>query len=248
MGRVKHVRIVALDPAAGFVTLVAAALLLAVATAVSAAAAAKPAAAKPAAAGRQTHLFDGKHLGQWEVIQKYDFKRHGKVYPHDGAIILTAGAPGTGIRWKGKPPRVNYEVALQAKRVQGEDFFCGLTFPVGAKALTLVVGGWGGSVTGLSSIDGEPAVENETCRYVDYQQDRWYRIRVRVTPTRVAVWLDDKKIINLETKNRQLSLYWEVEPCLPLGIATWRTTAAIRAIELRRVEKVEGRGLRVQSD
>jgi hypothetical protein len=190
-------------------------------------------------------LFDGKHLGQWEVIRKYDFKRHGKVSVRNGAIILAAGAPGTGIRWKGKPPRVNYEVALQAKRVQGEDFFCGLTFPVGAKALTLVVGGWGGSVTGLSSIDGEPAVENETCRYVDYQQDRWYRIRVRVTPTRVAVWLDDKKIINLETKNRQLSLYWEVEPCLPLGIATWRTTAAIRDIELRRVE---GRGLRVEGD
>jgi hypothetical protein len=59
------------------------------------------------------------------------------------------------------------------------------------------------------------------------------------------VWLDDKKIINLETKNRQLSLYWEVEPCLPLGIATWRTTAAIRDIELRRVE---GRGLRVEGD
>jgi len=216
-------------------------VLVMVTAAVAASAAAdRPAAGKKATApDRGTPLFNGKQLGKWEVLQKYDYKRHGKVSVQNGAILLEAGIPGTGVRWKGKVPRVNYEVSLQAKRVRGDDFFCGLTFPVGAKALTLVVGGWGGSVTGLSSIDDEPAVENETCQYIDYKQNRWYRIRVRVTPAKVAVWLDDEKIIDLETAGRKLSLYWEVEPCLPLGIATWHTTAAIRAIRLMRVESPE---------
>jgi hypothetical protein len=235
---IKGVRSVAFRRFAQFMVSV---VLLGVTAAVAVSAAEdKPTAGKQAVApDRGTRLFDGKQLGKWEVLQKYDYKRHGKVSVRDATIVLEAGVPGTGIRWTGKVPRVNYEVTLQAKRVQGEDFFCGLTFPVGAKALTLVVGGWGGSVTGLSSIDDEPAVENETCQYIDYKQNRWYRIRVRVTPARVAVWLDDEKIIDLKTTGRKLSLYWEVEPCLPLGIATWRTTAAIRDIRLMRVKSRE---------
>jgi len=49
------------------------------------------------------------------------------------------------------------------------------------------------------------------------------------------VWLDKEKIIDLKTANRDLTIYWEVEPCLPFGIATWRTTGAIRNVRIRRL-------------
>ena len=59
-------------------------------------------------------------------------------------------------------PKVDYEVNLDAKRVAGNDFFCGITFPVGKRFCSLIVGGWGGATVGLSSIDGKDAAENET--------------------------------------------------------------------------------------
>ena len=56
----------------------------------------------------------------------------------------------------------DYEVTLEAMRVDGNDFFCGMTFPAGKDPCTLIVGGWGGTVVGLSSINGMDASENET--------------------------------------------------------------------------------------
>ncbi len=178
-------------------------------------------------------LFDGRTLGKWEVIDKYDFSRHGNVYVEDGRIVQEAGKPATGIRWTGPFPKIAYEVTLEAMRVDGEDFFCGMTFPVGDKALTLVLGGWHGSVVGLSSIDGEPAVENETCTYRDFEQKRWYRIRLRVTKPRIEAWIDKEKVVDLPTADRKFTIYWEMEPALPFGIATWYTTGALRDIRVR---------------
>src|SRR3990172_8951010 len=123
--------------------------------------------------------------------------------------------------------------SLEAMRVEGGDFFCGMTFPVGEDALTLILGGWGGRIAGLSSIDGEPAAENETCRYVDFQQRRWYRVRLRVAKSRIEAWLDEEKLVDLQTEGRQLGIVWVVEPCLPFGVAPWRTTGALRRIRVR---------------
>ena len=181
-------------------------------------------------------LFDGKTLGKWKVIDEFDFGRHGRVCVRQGRIVLQMGQPATGIRWTGEFPKIDYEVTLEAMRVDGDDFFCGMTFPVGKSALTLVLGGWGGPVVGLSSIDGEPAVENETCQHIDFEQNRWYRIRVRVSRTKIETWLDKEKIIDLPTADRKFTIYWEMEPALPFGIATWRTTGALRDIRVRRIE------------
>ena len=51
-------------------------------------------------------------------------------------------------------PRTDYEIRFETRRIEGFDFFCGLTFPVGEKYLTLVLGGWDGNVVGLSCLDG----------------------------------------------------------------------------------------------
>ena len=143
----------------------------------------------------------------------------------------------TGIRWTGDSPKTGYEISLEARRVAGSDFFCGVTFPVEDAALTLVCGGWSGMVVGLSSIDGEPAVENETCTAQEFEMGRWYRIRLRVTKPLVEVWIDDEKIIELPTADRKFSLYWEMEPMQPLGICSWVTTGGLRKIRFRRVDE-----------
>ncbi len=196
--------------------------------------------AAPSVAGEWRTLFDGKTLGRWQVVDTFDFADHGKVEVKAGQLYLAAGQPGTGIRFddrklpKGRRlPRIDYEVELQAMRVEGDDFFCGLTFPVGRRALSLIVGGWGGEVVGLSCIDDEPAVENLTCDYIEFDQRRWYKIRVRVTQAKVEAWIDDKQIVDFEIGDHKLSIWFEKETTFPLGIATWRTTAVLRNIRLR---------------
>lgn len=180
-------------------------------------------------------LFDGHTLSGWRVLEKYDFQRHGKVTVKDGAVILGPGSPATGIAMSGSPPRIDYELNWEAKRIQGSDFFCGLTFPVNEDYLSLVIGGWGGGVTGLSNLDGMSAVENETTDYRKFEQDRWYRLRLRVTRENVTAWIDDAPIVDVALKGRKLSIWWEQEPVRPLGFAAWYTKAALRNLTLKRL-------------
>ncbi len=182
-----------------------------------------------------TSLFNGKNLDGWRVIDKFDFKRHGKVEVADGTIVLGKGEPATGISYTGKLPRIDYEISLQAKRIDGDDFFCGLTFPVNDSYLSLIIGGWGGGVTGISNLDDRSAVENETTGYTEFERDRWYRIRLRVTAEVVQAWLDDEKIVDAKIKDKKLSIWWEQEPARPLGIVTWYTKGAVKHVVLTRL-------------
>ena len=174
-------------------------------------------------------LFNGKTLDGWKVT---NFDGHGKVFVADSSIILKKGETCTGIKWLKKFPTLNYEVLLEAKRVEGRDFFCGMTFPVKKEHCTLIVGGWGGTVVGLSSIDGLDASENLTGTFKKFNTDQWYSIRLQVTEKFIQVWIDGDKIIDFEIANSNLSLRWEVEPSKPFGIVTWKTTAAIRNLKL----------------
>ena len=175
-------------------------------------------------------LFDGKTLHNWKVT---NFGGEGEVSIENGAVILEIGNDLTGITWTGTLPRINYEIRLLAKRMAGHDFFCGMTFPVNQSSCSLIVGGWGGEVVGLSSIDGQDASENETSLRKTFRDDQWYAIRLRVTERKIEAWIDQEKIIDQETGNRRLSIRSEVSPSQPFGIATWRTKAAIRDIQRR---------------
>ncbi len=180
-------------------------------------------------------LFDGKSVKQWWVIDAYAFRDHGEVAVANGQINIGAGSPASGIAWTGTPPRSNYEFSLDAKRTEGGDFFCGLTFPVGDSYCTFIVGGWGGGVIGLSNLDEQAAIENETTSYVEFKDDRWYRVRVRVTDAKIEAWIDNEQHIDLDRKHRKFSIWWEQEPVCPLGVATWNTGAALRNIQLRKL-------------
>ena len=151
-------------------------------------------------------LFDGKQMKGWEVVKGIDYENGGPVQVKDGSLVVGEGQPATGVRWTGKFPKTNYEVELEGQRVDGSDFFCGMSFPVGDGALTLILGGWGGWVTGLSCIDGYRAIDNETCSSVEFKNKKWYHIRIRVTDKKVTGYVDDKWICGLETEHRKLTV------------------------------------------
>ena len=174
-------------------------------------------------------LFDGTSLRDWEIT---DFDDRGKVYIKDNSIIIEKGETCSGIRWVKKIPKINYEISLEAKRVDGNDFFCGMTFPVKNEYCTLIIGGWGGTVVGLSSIEGLDAAENETGTMKRFSNGQWYYIRLRVTENTIKAWINKEKYIDFEKTDQKLSLRWEVEPSKPFGIATWKTTAALRNVKL----------------
>jgi hypothetical protein len=178
-------------------------------------------------------LFDGKTLANWQPTQ---FGGEGAVKVENGQIVLETGKSLTGITWAGGDlPKTNYELALQAMRVDGHDFFAGITFPVAESFCSLILGGWGGSVVGLSSINFMDASENETSQSIDFENGRWYNVRIRVTPEKIQAWLDDRPIINQDLKDNKITVRMEVEPSTPLGVATWKTKGALREIRLRRL-------------
>lgn len=187
--------------------------------------------APPAPPAREMSLFDGKTLTGWAIT---DFAGHGDVRVEDGRILLESGTM-TGVTWTNDLPRMNYEISLEAMRVVGNDFFCGLTFPVGDDPCSFIVGGWGGGVVGLSSLDGEDAANNDTTKYLNFDNGRWFKIRLRVTPNKIEAWIDNEKLVDADVTGRKISIRVEVEPSKPLGVATWSTTGALRNITLRRL-------------
>lgn len=177
-------------------------------------------------------LFDGAALGHWEQTS---FGGEGPVGVLDGAIVLGMGDPLTGITWTGAPLPVAFELTLEAARLAGSDFFCGLTFPVGQTHCSLILGGWGGTTVGLSSLDGRDASENETTREMRFEDTRWYRVRVAVSATHIRAWLDDQPLVEVATAGRRIGIRPEVEPSRPLGVAAYRTRAGVRSIRARKL-------------
>ncbi len=179
-------------------------------------------------------LFDGKSLENW---QAFDAGGSGEVTVKDGALTIGTGESITGVIYqKAKDlPLTNYEITLEAQRLEGNDFFVGLTFPVGdlKTCATLVMGGWAGSVTGISCIDELDASQNSTGHYRRFKDKTWYRVKLRVTPEELKVWCDDEEIINADIKGKKVGLrYGPIEDYAPLSFTTYQTTGAIRNIRL----------------
>jgi len=178
-------------------------------------------------------LFDGKSLGAWKSVE---FGGEGAVKVENGCIQIAEGASLSGIHWTGEaPPRTNYEFSLEAMKLDGTDFFCGIVFPVGKESCSFVAGGWGGGVTGLSSVDHMNASENETATDQNYVKNKWYTFRLRVTPAKIEVWIDGKSVVHLELANRQISVHPAVESAVPLGLTNYQTSSQFRNIRLKKL-------------
>jgi hypothetical protein len=182
-------------------------------------------------------LFDGKTLDGWK---KTDFSRPGEVKVEGGAIVMPAGRPMTGVTCTRRDlPATDYELSYEAMRLAGGDFFAAATFPVGKSHITLVNGGWGGTVTGLSSLNGADASENETTRSYKYKDRTWYKFRVRVTGRAIRCWVDDEPVVGVDIEGLQVGTRPEVRANRPLGFATWETAGAVRKVEVRPLTPAE---------
>jgi hypothetical protein len=190
-------------------------------------------AAEPAGLGWQS-VFDGKSLGAWKST---DYGGGGDVRVEEGLLIVDQGEELSGVRWTGAFPKANYELELEAMRRGGLDFFCGLTFPAGESCLTFVVGGWSGATVGISSIDSKDASKNETTLTRNFEDNRWYKIRLRVESGRIQAWIDEERVVNLSTTGKVLGMRpGEIELSVPLGISTFRTPAAYKGVRYRLLE------------
>ncbi len=182
-------------------------------------------------------LFDGKSLAGWKAA---DYLGSGKVGVKDGTLVMEPGKQMTGLTYrKGDFPKVDYEVTLEGKKLEGDDFFCTTTFPVDRSFCSLVVGGWGGTTVGLSSLNGADASENDTTTTKEFSKGTWYRVRIRVTADKIVAWIDDDKVVDVETKDRKVSTRIECDACKPFGFCTWNTAGAIRDVRVRPLTAVE---------
>lgn len=180
-------------------------------------------------------LFDGKGLGKW---QKTAFGGEGDVFVNeDGNLEFGFGAVITGVHWGEAPPATsNYELSLEAMKLDGNDFFIALTFPVKDSHATFVVGGWGGGVVGISSVDDLNASENETMSIEGFENDVWYKIRVKVTDDQLQAWIDDDEKVSLDLEGRKISLLpGDIELSVPIGIAAYQTRAQYRNLVWRKL-------------
>jgi hypothetical protein len=182
-----------------------------------------------------TPLFDGKTLTNWAVT---DFAGHGPVTVDTGQIKIAMGDDLGGVTWTNGPlPLTDYEISLDAEKVEGGDFFCGLTFPVADSSCSLIVGGWGGGLVGLSSLDGQDASENDTSKSMYLATGHWYHVVLRVTPKKIEAWLDKEKVIDTSIVGRKVALRaGAIYLSAPLGVATYSTTAKLKDFKLRLLE------------
>lgn len=178
-------------------------------------------------------LFDGNSLSNWEITS---FGTEGPVMVSEGSIVINYGDGCSGITWMDTFPKMNYEVQLEARKMVGNDFFCGMTFPVNDDFCSLIIGGWGGPVVGLSCVDGVDASENETQVLKNFEKKIWYTIRLQVSEEEIKAWVDEEKLVDFNYTNHDLSIRPEVALSKPFGICTWLTTAELRNIWLRDLE------------
>ncbi len=175
-------------------------------------------------------------LPRYEDWEELGFGGEGAAAWTGGVLRMDVGVELTGGKFVGVVPEVPYELELEARKVSGEDFFCGLTFPVRSRdeCVTLIVGGWGGGTVGISSIGGRDASQNETTSYRDFEKGTWYRVRVVVEKERLRSFLGDEKVVDVDLRGKVLSLReGSIELCAPLGVAAWQTGAEVRKMRWR---------------
>jgi len=191
-------------------------------------------------AGGDTPNVDVREL-RWIVPKEADwneiqFGGEGSAQWSNGLLHLEAGVELTGTQFSGDLPEMPYELELDARKVAGSDFFCGFTFPVSSKdeCLTFIIGGWGGGTVGISSIDGMDASENETTTYGNFEDGRWYAVRVVVEKGKLSAFIDGKQVVNVATEGRKLGLRpGVIEYCAPMGIAAWQTESEVKNFRWR---------------
>ncbi|MBR4977087.1 MAG: DUF1080 domain-containing protein [Thermoguttaceae bacterium] len=197
-----------------------------------------------------TYLFDGKTLKNWVDLEDAGAE---KPVVEDGALVLGMGASSTSIKFDEeaagfKLPRENYELEIVSRREMGTDFFSATTFPIGDACVTLINGGWGGAVLGISSVDDMDASQNSTTSYYNFKNDKWYRFRIQVTKRTLRVWIDGEKEIDYVVEGRRLGTRFEVSRCEPLGLTSWISKGVVKVVRFRSLTDAELKEMNERAD
>lgn len=181
-----------------------------------------------------TPLLKSDSLDGWEIT---NFGGEGAVEVREGVLMLERGEPMTGIHSKKKDfPQENYEMRWKARRMDGSDFFVGITFPVGKEFCSLISGGWGGGLVGISSINGNDASENETSGFRDFKNNKWYSFRVRVDKKQIKAWIDDQEVVSVDREGKSFSVRAEVMASRPLGYCVFQSVCEIKDWEYQAIK------------
>jgi hypothetical protein len=188
-------------------------------------------------------LITDRDLSIWK---KTNFGGEGDIsVDEDNVITLAMGDPQTGInvdeaafekQFQRKLPRDNYELKWSANRVQGSDFFVGLTFPVGEDYVSFISGGWGGGISGLSSLNGNDASENKTTQYDAFDNDTWYEFKLRVDPESITVWRNGESLFSIKRAQHTLSIRNEVRVSRPLGYSVFQSDVLLKDFSFRIIQ------------
>jgi formylglycine-generating enzyme required for sulfatase activity/serine/threonine protein kinase len=185
---------------------------------------------------RWEDLFDGKTLDGWKVVEDGgEFLKHGKVAVADGQLVLERGDPATGIAWTRDIPRVDYEISLEAMRKGGTCTMCEVIFPVKATECKLAVGGHDNADVCFELVDGS---HTKIMHKMSFEDDRWYRIRLRVTDAAMEAWVDDEEVLDFNPAGHVVALNPVAAAMKPFGLRTWKTGVAIRNLRLRQLKAV----------
>ncbi|MEM9480857.1 MAG: family 16 glycoside hydrolase [Verrucomicrobiota bacterium] len=183
-------------------------------------------------------LIEKDSLKGWKVLDNW-IGGGAESTVEDGVLRVGSGAPMNGImldeETASQLPDGPYEIKVEARRVEGQDIFLGLTFPVPGReaCVTLIAGGWGGGITGISSIDYRDASQNSTMSDQRYENDEWYEFRIEVRSDDIQVWLDGRIIVNAFIRDRHIGMRpGEVEQVQPFGLITWETVAEVRRLKV----------------
>ena len=181
-------------------------------------------------------LYDGADLSSWELgvygeSDEYEVLEDGVVIPQTAALA--------GMTFRGALPTVPYRLSVEATRLYGADFFLGVTFPVSDDHLTLVLGGWGGMVSGLSSLDGLDASRNATKTLRHFPNGKRHEVEIEVTETDGRVRVDGEPFLSTSLEGREVGLRVDVEPSHPLGIATYATSTHLHRVRVLEMQPDE---------
>ncbi|MFN0077713.1 MAG: family 16 glycoside hydrolase [Prosthecobacter sp.] len=187
--------------------------------------------------GIERKLLTAEFASSWKTA---GIAEAGKVTIKDGEITLHPGQPMTGVRFEAwqtaELPLSRYSIEYEAMRVEGNDFFGTVTFPVNDALVSLVIGGWGGTLVGISSIDDLDASENTTTGNAFFKNYEWHKVRIEVRDDDLRAWINGKLFVNVSTKGHQLGLRaGDIEKCAPFGFASYATHARIRDVIIRRL-------------
>lgn len=181
--------------------------------------------------------------GNMDSWQPVNFGGEGDVFFKDGALNLDYGSPMTGVIYKRGTvhfgeSRNHYAITLQAQRVEGVDMFLGVTFPVGEDGhVSLVLGGWGGTITGISNLDELNASENATTQYHAFKDKQWCRVKILVTPEKIDCWLDDEQIVDVKRSDyTTYDTHSAVVETKPFGLFNYGTWGRVKDLKVWKLD------------